>query len=48
MRGSPYISRLQAGLRKRRDSLLGADVAGHVEAVGKHVTKFQPGAVSGP
>ncbi len=43
MRGSPYISRLQAGLRKPKDSVLGADVAGQVEAVGKHVTKFQPG-----
>jgi NADPH:quinone reductase-like Zn-dependent oxidoreductase len=43
MRGSPYISRLQAGLRKPKDSVLGADVAGRVEAIGKHVTKFQPG-----
>jgi NADPH:quinone reductase-like Zn-dependent oxidoreductase len=43
MRGSPYIARLQAGLRKPKDSVLGADVAGQVEAVGKHVTKFQPG-----
>jgi NADPH:quinone reductase-like Zn-dependent oxidoreductase len=43
MRGSPYISRLQAGLRKPTDSVLGADVAGEVEAVGKHVTRFQPG-----
>jgi NADPH:quinone reductase-like Zn-dependent oxidoreductase len=43
MRGSPYISRLRAGLRKPKDSVLGADVAGKVEAVGKHVAKFQPG-----
>jgi NADPH:quinone reductase-like Zn-dependent oxidoreductase len=43
MRGSPYISRLQAGLRKPKDRVLGADVAGKVEAVGKHVTKFQAG-----
>jgi NADPH:quinone reductase-like Zn-dependent oxidoreductase len=43
MRGSPYIARLQAGLRKPKDSVLGADVAGQVEAVGTHVTKFQPG-----
>ena len=35
MRGSPYISRLQAGLRKPKDSVLGADAAGQVEAVGK-------------
>jgi NADPH:quinone reductase-like Zn-dependent oxidoreductase len=43
MRGSPYIARLRAGLRKPKDSVLGADVAGQVEAAGKHVTKFQPG-----
>jgi NADPH:quinone reductase-like Zn-dependent oxidoreductase len=43
LRGRPYIARLQAGLRKPKDSVPGADVAGQVEAVGKHVTKFQPG-----
>src|SRR5438105_14329050 len=43
MRGSPYISRLEAGLRKPKDRVLGADVAGQVEAVGKRVPKFQPG-----
>jgi NADPH:quinone reductase-like Zn-dependent oxidoreductase len=43
MRGSPYIARLQAGLRRPKDNVLGADVAGQVEAVGEHVTKFQPG-----
>jgi NADPH:quinone reductase-like Zn-dependent oxidoreductase len=43
LRGRPYISRLQAGLRKPKDRVLGADVAGKVEAVGKYVTKFQPG-----
>ena len=49
LRGRPYISRLQAGLRKPRDSVLGADVAGKVEAVGKHVTKLrQVTMCSGP
>jgi NADPH:quinone reductase-like Zn-dependent oxidoreductase len=43
LRGRPYISRPQAGLRKPKDRVLGADVAGKVEAVGKSVTKFQPG-----
>ena len=39
IRGSPYIARLQAGLRKPKDSVLGADVAGQIEEVGKDVTK---------
>jgi NADPH:quinone reductase-like Zn-dependent oxidoreductase len=43
MRGRPYIARLKTGLRKPKDRVLGADVAGQVEAVGKHVTKFHPG-----
>jgi NADPH:quinone reductase-like Zn-dependent oxidoreductase len=46
MRGEPYIARLMGGglgLRKPRLSILGADVAGQVEAVGKDVTEFGPG-----
>jgi NADPH:quinone reductase-like Zn-dependent oxidoreductase len=43
MRGLPYIVRAQAGLRRPKDSGLGADMAGDVEAVGKNVTRFQPG-----
>jgi NADPH:quinone reductase-like Zn-dependent oxidoreductase len=43
LRGKPYIARLQLGLRKPKDSVLGCDVAGHVEAVGKNVTMLQPG-----
>ncbi|MDQ5853764.1 MAG: NAD(P)-dependent alcohol dehydrogenase [Chloroflexota bacterium] len=43
LRGLPYIVRMQEGLRKPRTQVLGVDVAGHVEAVGKHVTEFQPG-----
>ena len=35
--------RLMTGLRKPRKTLLGADVAGQVEAVGRNVTQFKPG-----
>jgi NADPH:quinone reductase-like Zn-dependent oxidoreductase len=43
MRGVPSLVRLGGGLRKPKDTGLGADVAGRVEAVGKAVTEFQPG-----
>ncbi|MFI6601459.1 NAD(P)-dependent alcohol dehydrogenase [Nonomuraea sp. NPDC050536] len=46
MRGEPYVARLMGGgpgLRKPRIAILGADVAGVVEAVGKDVTEFRPG-----
>jgi NADPH:quinone reductase-like Zn-dependent oxidoreductase len=43
MRGLPYPLRLMAGLRKPKVTRLGADVSGHVEAVGKNVTQFKPG-----
>jgi NADPH:quinone reductase-like Zn-dependent oxidoreductase len=43
MRGVPYFMRAQAGLRRPKSSLLGSDVAGQVEAVGKGVTRFHPG-----
>jgi NADPH:quinone reductase-like Zn-dependent oxidoreductase len=43
MRGAPFLARLDGGLRKPKDSRLGADFAGQVEAVGSNVTQFQPG-----
>ncbi len=43
VRGTPYILRLGAGLRKPKITRLGADVAGQVEAVGRNVTQFKPG-----
>ncbi len=43
MRGKPYLIRLMSGLRKPKDTRLGRDVAGQVEAVGGNVTRFKPG-----
>jgi NADPH:quinone reductase-like Zn-dependent oxidoreductase len=43
MRGLPYVLRLMAGMRKPKDTRLGADVAGQVEAIGRNVTHFSTG-----
>jgi len=41
--GSPLMVRLMAGLLRPRNSVLGIDVAGRVQAVGARVTEFGPG-----
>jgi NADPH:quinone reductase-like Zn-dependent oxidoreductase len=43
MRGVPSLVRLGGGLTKPKNTCLGADVAGRVEAVGKDVAGLQPG-----
>ena len=43
MTGLPYLTRLAFGLRAPKNPVPGMDVAGVVEAVGKNVTRFQPG-----
>ena len=43
MRGTPFLARLVNGLQKPKNTKLGADVAGRVEAVGRDVTQFQGG-----
>lgn len=43
MRGEPFPVRFMLGLFKPRPQILGGDVAGRVEAVGKNVKKFMPG-----
>ncbi len=45
LQGTPFVNRLMFGLlRPRREKqVLGADIAGMVEAVGRRVTRFRPG-----
>src|SRR5215208_5814741 len=43
MRGAPFLARLEGGLFKPKETRLGADFAGQVEAIGSSVTQFQVG-----
>lgn len=43
LRGTPYLMRLDAGLRRPNSPRRGVDFAGTVEAVGRSVTGFKPG-----
>lgn len=43
LRGEPYLVRLSEGLRRPKSQVLGRDMAGTVEAVGRSVTQFAPG-----
>lgn len=43
MRATPFLARLDNGLFKPKQTRLGADLAGRVEAVGSSVTQFRPG-----
>ena len=43
MRAEPFLARLAGGLLKPKNTRLGADVAGRVEAVGSNGTQFQVG-----
>jgi NADPH:quinone reductase-like Zn-dependent oxidoreductase len=44
LRGKPFLMRLMGfGLLKPKNTILGSDIAGQVEAVGKNVTQFRPG-----
>ncbi len=43
LRGKPFLVRLMGfGLLKPKNKILGADIAGRVEAVGRNVKQFQP------
>ncbi len=43
LRADPFLIRFMSGLLKPKTTILGADIAGRVEAVGKNVTQFKPG-----
>jgi len=43
LRGTPFLQRLESGFPKPKYKILGADVAGQVEAVGANANRFQPG-----
>jgi NADPH:quinone reductase-like Zn-dependent oxidoreductase len=44
LRADPFLVRLMGGgFLKPKNTILGADVAGQVEAVGRNVTQFRPG-----
>lgn len=43
LHGDSFVNRLIFGLLKPKKHILGSDVAGRVEAVGKRVHRFQPG-----
>jgi len=43
LRGTPYLMRIGAGMRKPKVTRLGVDFAGTVEAVGSKVKGFKPG-----
>jgi NADPH:quinone reductase-like Zn-dependent oxidoreductase len=44
MRGVPYVLRIMgSGLRAPKHRVPGTDLAGHVESVGRNVTRFRPG-----
>jgi NADPH:quinone reductase-like Zn-dependent oxidoreductase len=43
LRGVPFVNRLSLGLRRPKKQILGSDIAGRVEAVGKNAARFRPG-----
>ena len=43
LRGTPFFVRIFTGLWKPKNKILGADVAGRIESVGRNAKRFQPG-----
>jgi NADPH:quinone reductase-like Zn-dependent oxidoreductase len=43
LRADPFLIRLSSGLLNPKNHILGSDIAGRVEAVGRNVQQFKPG-----
>jgi NADPH:quinone reductase-like Zn-dependent oxidoreductase len=43
LRGIPFVNRMMFGLLKPKRGILGCDIAGRIEAVGRNAERFQPG-----
>ena len=44
LQGTPFTNRLMSGLLKpKKIQILGSDIAGRIEAVGKNIEQFKPG-----
>jgi NADPH:quinone reductase-like Zn-dependent oxidoreductase len=43
LRADPFLVRFMNGLLKPKHQILGSDVAGRIEAVGRNIKQFQPG-----
>ncbi len=43
LRADPFLIRFMSGLLKPKNTILGADIAGRVEAIGGNVKQFKPG-----
>ena len=43
LRADPFLIRLSSGFLKPKNQILGSDIAGRVEAVGRNIMQFKPG-----
>jgi NADPH:quinone reductase-like Zn-dependent oxidoreductase len=43
LQGTPFVNRLSCGLLRPKKRILGSDIAGRIEAVGKNAKQFKPG-----